>query len=341
MALQRLNWDPRNHEALNDCLAGARPGDIAVFDWDNTCIFGDIGEAVLRWQTLHLGFKFGPEQLQEIIPDQVRGIDRIRSNGRILLLPEVKEQIVSAYKKISGQPAAECMASRAYRDFCAGLLALNCALEATPGIGCEFAYPWTINFLAGFTPVEVCHLAAEVIDHELHSRIRECSISDSGERLRYQWTSGIRSFPEMTDLARFFKKAGGRVIVSTASNPLFIETMAQRTGFAAESVIGMASAIENGLLSGTLIYGSTPNFGPGKVENLRRLLEQEPLFIAGDSDGDYEMVTSFAATRLNLLIRREHPGKMAALYQKARAGDRRYLLQDVDRSTGQFAPGAT
>jgi hypothetical protein len=58
MLLKRLNWNQRNYEALNDFLAGVRPGDIAVFDWDNTCICGDIGDAIFRFQALHLQFKF-------------------------------------------------------------------------------------------------------------------------------------------------------------------------------------------------------------------------------------------------------------------------------------------
>ncbi|MCG2810880.1 MAG: hypothetical protein L6428_05425 [Candidatus Aminicenantes bacterium] len=60
MILQRLNWNQRNFDALNEFLAGVRPGELAVFDWDNTCIFGDIGEAVFRHQALHLEFKFNP-----------------------------------------------------------------------------------------------------------------------------------------------------------------------------------------------------------------------------------------------------------------------------------------
>lgn len=48
MKLNRRNWSERNYEALNGMLAGVKPGEIAVFDWDNTCICGDIGEALLR-----------------------------------------------------------------------------------------------------------------------------------------------------------------------------------------------------------------------------------------------------------------------------------------------------
>jgi phosphoserine phosphatase len=340
MPLQRLNWNERNYCSLQRFIAAVDREDIAVFDWDNTCIFGDIGEAVLRHQALHLAFKFGPERLREIIPDQVNGIGHVRSDGHILPLPEIKGRIVAAYEKVSNRPLAGVRASAPYRDFSAGLLALNHDLEQTPGIGCEFAYPWMVNFLQGFNEAEVRRLAAVVIAGELRRNIRSRCLSDSSQRLLYRWTAGIRPYPEMIDLAGAIKKAGGRVIVSTASNPQIVETMVQRTHFPADRVIGMASHSENGILQGAMAPGLAPNFGPGKARNLSRLLDREPVFIAGDSDGDYAMLTAFAGTRLKLLIRRAAPGRMAALYQKALAGDCRFLLQDVDQAIGRFSAPA-
>jgi len=341
MRLQRLNWNQRNYEALNDFLAGVKPGELAVFDWDNTCICGDIGDALFRYQALNLEFKFTPEQLQVIIPDQVLGIDHININGQLWPLPKIKRQIVNAYEKIFGHDLIEIRDSAALRDFSVGLLALNRGLEETPGIGCEFAYLWTIHFLAGFSPAEVCRLAKEVIDRELQSAIEDHVMGDSLETLSFHWTNGIRPFAEMVDLARVLKKIDCRVVVSSASNPLLIETMMQRIGFSADQVIGMASAIENNILQGTLTPGLAFNYGPGKVENMKKLLGRDPDFAAGDSNGDYEMVTAFPGTRLKLLVRRKQPGKMAGLYDQALAGDPRYLLQDVDPASGRFSAAAS
>jgi phosphoserine phosphatase len=338
MKLKRLNWSKRNHAALNEFLARVRPGETAVFDWDNTCIFGDIGDAVFRHQALHLEFKFGPDRLREIIPGRVHGIDHVRINGRSLPLRRVKEQIVRAYHKIAGRPLAEIGSGDAYRDFSAGLLALNRGLEQTPGIGCEFAYLWTVNFLEGFRPAEVRRLAAAVARQELQSPLQEQAWSDSGRQFLYRWTAGIRPFPEMADLSLVLKKAGCRVLVSTASNPLIVETMIANTGFAADRVLGQASGMARGRLLGTLAPGLRSNFGSGKVENLRRALDRDPVFTAGDSPGDYEMLTAFPATRLKLLIRRPRPGKMATLYRQALNGDPNFLLQDIDHGLGMFLP---
>ena len=339
MGLQRLDWNQRNYDALSEFLAGVRPGEIAVFDWDNTCICGDIGDAVFRHQALNLEFKFDPQDLCEIIPDQVNGIDRVQINGRALPLRQVKEQVVNAYEEIAGRTLAEISSGEAYRDFSAGLLALNRGLEETPGIGCEFAYLWTVNFLQGFRPAEVRRLARKVIRQEMRSRIQEQTWCDSRQRLHSSWTSGVRPFPEMTDLSRVLKKAGCRVVVSTASNPLIVEAMIAATGFMAERVIGQASGMAKGRLLGTLAPGLQSNFGSGKVENLRQGLDREPVFAAGDSPGDHEMLTAFPATRLKLLIRRSRPGKMTGLYHRALDRDPHFLLQDIDSGLGKFTPG--
>lgn len=336
MELQRLDWSQRNYDALSEFLAGVRPGDIAVFDWDNTCIFGDIGEAVFRHQVFNLKFKFGAERLRAIIPGRVRGIERVNVNGKSWPLRRLKERIVRAYGRIAGRAPARVAGSGDHLDFSAGLLALNRGLEETPGIGCEFAYLWTVHFLEGFRPAEVRRLAAAVAGQELQSPLQDRSWSDSRRQLAYRWTAGIRPFPEMADLSRALKKAGCRVLVSTASNPLIVEAMIPSTGFAAAGVLGQASGMARGRLLGTLAPGLLSNFGCGKVENLRSRLGREPALAAGDSPGDYEMLTVFPGTRLKLLIRRPRPGRMSTLYRRAGNGDPRFLLQDIDYRRGKF-----
>lgn len=48
MSLAPGRWRPEVHAALVDVLDRTEPGALATFDWDNTCMTGDIGEAVLQ-----------------------------------------------------------------------------------------------------------------------------------------------------------------------------------------------------------------------------------------------------------------------------------------------------
>src|SRR5665647_1279734 len=67
------NWFPDNLALINSRLkeisARNTPGKpVAVFDFDNTCVFRDVGQAVFRYQLLQLRYRIAPEQLAEILP---------------------------------------------------------------------------------------------------------------------------------------------------------------------------------------------------------------------------------------------------------------------------------
>jgi len=339
MTLQRLNWSQKNYDALNGFLAGVRPGELAVFDWDNTCIFGDIGEALFRHMALNLAFKIDAATLEGMIPDSVNGVASVIIRQRPLLLRQMKETIVAAYTeleagafRVSRLEARDC-----YRIFISGLLALNRAFEVTPGIGCAFAYSWVNGFLRGISMPEFAALAATVIEQELRAPIRRRSRCDTLHRWSYNWSSGIRLYPEMKALAKELANRGGKVVVSTASNQALVEKMIAVTGFTCQRIIGMALTIENGRFGPGLQAGLLPNLGSGKVANIRKQLEQEPALVAGDSDNDTEMLSSFPATRMRLIIQRSGGQKITVLTGKALAGEPGYLLQKTDHRLGKFA----
>jgi len=338
MKLKRLNWSGRNYKALNELLAGVRPGEIAVFDWDNTCIFNDIGEALLRRLTLDLAFEIDAQAMAAMVPDRIHGIGHVRIKGRPFSLKKMKNAVFRAYARLkTGSPSCEkSRIDEDYRIFSSGLLALNRALEETPGIGCEFAYPWMITLHQGLTLPEFDRLATSVIQEELRNPIVHRSLADPLKRWRYDWTSGIRPYPEMRDLADRWQERGGKVVVSTASKRQLVEKMIAKTGFPCQQVIGMELEIAGGRLGRVLKPGLWPNLGKGKVANIRARLAGEPTLVAGDSSNDYEMLTAFRSTRVRLLIDRRGRGKIALARRRARAGENGYLAQEIDPKLGTF-----
>lgn len=338
MKLLRLNWNQRNFKALNECLVGVRSGELAVFDWDNTCICGDIGEALLRHLTLNLAFRIDAKGMAATIPDVINGVGHVIFNGKPFSIKKMKHALFLAYAKLKTDvsPADRARIDENYRIFTSGLLALNRALEETPGIGCEFAYPWVNTLLQGLSPVEFDEMAAAVIRRELQEPLRRHAVCDPLKRWRYDWTSGLRLYPEMKDLAARWQERGGNVVVSTASNQALVEKMTAMTGFTCRQVIGMALTMENGRFVAGLQAGILPNLGSGKVANIGRKLGQEPVLAAGDSDNDAEMLNSFPSTRLRLIIQHPGGGKIKALARKALAGEPGYLLQGTDRRLGKF-----
>ncbi|MFH2108028.1 MAG: haloacid dehalogenase-like hydrolase [Chrysiogenia bacterium] len=340
MPLQRLNWNQRNYDTLINLLAGVRPGELAIFDWDNTCIFGDIGEALLRCMALNLAFKFDATTLAELIPGHVNGIASIIIKKKPFPLSRMKEALVVSYRELEDKTSqgGRIRSGNNYRIFTSGLLALNQALEETPGIGCEFAYPWVNLLLRGLTLTEHEQLAAAAIAQELRSPIRRRGRNDPLRRWRYEWTSGIRLYPEMKDLAAAWQDRGGAVVVSTASNRQLVEKMIAMTGFPCRRVIGMGLAVAGDRFGHVLEPGLQANLGAGKVANIRALLENEPVLVAGDSSNDFEMLSSFPSTRMRLIINRQAGGRIDFLCSRAQAGESGYLAQEINPQQGEFKP---
>lgn len=337
MRLKRRNWSERNYRALNEFLNGVQPGEIAVFDWDNTCAFNDIGEALLRRMAFGLEFRMDAVAMAASIPDLIHGIGRVNLGGKPYSLKRMKEAVFSALGRLQRRPLAAIKdMDEDYRVFTSGLLALNRALEMTPGIGCDFAYPWVNTLLQGLTAAELDGMAAKAIAAALQEPIRRHAVLDPQGRWRYDWTGGSRLYPEMADLAACWQQRGGRLVVSTASNRQLVEKMIAMTGFPCRKVIGMELALAGKRFLNGLKPGWRPNLGAGKVHNLISRLDREPALAAGDSSNDYEMLTAFAATRVRLIIDRQAPGTIRSLVRRARSGEAGFLCQPIDRGRGTF-----
>lgn len=343
MKLKRRKWSKRNCDALNGLLAQVRPGEIAIFDWDNTCIFGDIGEALLRRLTFDLAYAMDAKAMAATVPDTIRGVNNILIQGKPFSLKKMKDAVFAAYERLQRGPSAGGTEAvdKNYRVFTSGLLALNRALEETPGIGCEFAYPWVNLLLQGLPLHEFDRLAEAVIAEGLHAPLRRRVAADPLGRWRYSWTGGVRIYPEMKDLAACWLERGGEVVVSSASNRQLVEKMIAMTAFPCRRVIGMELRIAGDRFGRSLAPGLRPNLGRGKVANIRKRLLSEPVLVAGDSSNDYEMLVFFPGTRMRLVIDHRARGMIGLLSRRARAGENGYLAQEIDVRRGEFRSPAS
>jgi len=64
--LKDQNWAPNTRAVIDHVIAknAAKKDAYAVFDWDNTSIFGDVQDMLLFYQIEHLAFKMTPEQFK-------------------------------------------------------------------------------------------------------------------------------------------------------------------------------------------------------------------------------------------------------------------------------------
>lgn len=329
--LGRGRWYPPNHAALSSWIAEvarrpAPPPKVAVFDWDNTSMANDVGVVSARYQLDRLEMRLSPEALDELLPRSVNGVSVLASG---VSMADLAADIVEAYRGVS-------RGTRAHKDFRAKMLYLYDAFERTPGIGTAFAYPWLTTWLRGFSAREIEALAARAAASARREKVEiarwtSASAGRAG-RVSVEIEKGLAPQEEMIDLMTALRAAGVRVFVVSASQQELVRGVAAhfRYPIAAEDIYGIR-------LDAPPDYPVTN--GPGKVACISRFLPAPPIFVAGDSDGDYDMLTAFPETELRLVVNRNKSpsSRTATLYTAARTGDPRTLLQGRNEQTLLFA----
>ena len=131
------------------------------------------------------------------------------------------------------------------------------------------------------------------------------------------------------------------VIKEISSNPAFGYNNPPERVLAMELERDAAGVIQAEFRRG---YDQTQ--GPGKTSNIKRFLVSRygygPAFVAGDSEGDQNMMADFADTQKVLIVNRLRSpktdiGKFSALaVQNYGKNDTRYLLQGRDDNSGLF-----
>lgn len=376
-ALNRLNWSEKNYQVLNQLINDYGEGGkyynkdqapYVVLDWDQTCAHFDVEEAVMRFQLANLRFAMSKEQFRnDILKDEISGVTRLSESFKNILLADINADLANDYNFIydhylSATPTmtlAEIKATPQYSDFIVKIPFLYDGYCDHSDIGAEYGYPWILYLLSGYTIDEVKALAKEAISYELGNQLSkqswqtqpgfETNVGD----LSYSYKSGLRVFPEMQDLIATFRDHGIEVFVVSASYKPVVETFGGIGNFGynvpAENVIAMELATDaNGKIIPQYKEGWVKTQRQGKVEAINQKIKQElgrnwdPLFSAGDSDGDYEMSTEFPGMKLTLIWNRVKGGDIGKLCRQAvdeaDNTNPRYILQGRNENTGIVLP---
>lgn len=106
-------------------------------------------------------------------------------------------------------------------------------------------------------------------------------------------------FEEQKKLIELFQKSGVQVFIVTASIKWAVEPGAVALGLSMDQVIGIETAIENGLVSAR--QHGVISYREGKVEALlAKTGQKRPFFAAGNTEGDLALLES--ATDLRLVV---------------------------------------
>lgn len=343
------DWSPRNRHLLETLLRTTGPGNYAVFDWDNTCVFLDVEEATLIYQLEEMAFAAEPDQMAAALRQQLPHDDEAVT-AHLFDLDQAYRWLWPRYNSLLGRGRREAIqGSPEQHAFRAKFLHLYSHLEHHHGP--EIAYPWMPFRFAGMTAQQVQGVTKAAVRWQLGQPIETVTWScpDKGKAgaVEISWRNGLRLLPEMQSLHRALAAAGIDVWVCTASFVEGIRELASNPEFGyglnPECVIGLRLASdENACYLAQREGKSEITYANGKTDAIRRLLlpryGRGPILVAGDSNGDAPMLRDFKDTRLGLVIDTDRPrespiGKLAEL---ARQGHHRYLLQQRDEARGSW-----
>lgn len=294
-------WTTENRAALETLLAQKFDyTPIAVFDWDHTCVEGDIANTVFHELCRDLAFRFDA-------PDFMEWVEEIPVPTRI---PECLEMFWA-------RPSRETRA------------ALRFELERTRWALHESeddnqAWAWDSGAFVGWKPMEVREYTRRVIARELAQPIRAeflthpaymqaekigaGAVRQDFSALHYleraqqmralsvdadmtlPLARGLRVRNEMRELMYEMRSVGWGVYVISASPQWEVEAFAERYFVPPQNVVGMRRAVVNGRITA----GIEPpcSWGDGKLDayNLFVNRKRPPNFCAGDSIGDWTLL---------------------------------------------------
>lgn len=332
-------WDPQVREALNDLMKTSDKGFYAVFDFDKTSIVHDISQALWVYQIEHLCYADAPAH------DFLDGITTPTDlmPGTTLSYAAMGDTMSKEFQALkarqrAGETLESIHQSAEYLDFRARMYSFMMAMDDQ--YGSWVTYLWMPGLLAGYTEMEAEMIIRDAIaEHLGREKVAvESWISPDGcwggnvER-------GIWVSPQMKELYKCLAAAGIDIYVCSASLELIVEVLAcdPELGFGlpANRVYGLRFVRGEKIVAQFDSAYDQP-CKEGKVDNIRNYMAPAhggvgPILVAGDSNGDVPMLTSFPEMKHGLIIdvgrSPESPIGQLAAQARAERNQGRYLLQ--------------
>ncbi|MGG1658953.1 haloacid dehalogenase-like hydrolase [Brevibacillus sp. NRS-1366] len=373
--LDKGKWAPATYQAVQELIeknginspsyhASKKP--YAVFDWDNTSIMHDTEEALFVYQIHHLAYKLTPEEFGKVIrtnvPEGPFADSYQNADGKPVTLDAVASDLVSDYtylyqnyKGLKGTKSLEeVTATEQFADFRAKLYFLYEAINETHSN--TIGYPWVLYLFTNMTIDEVHKLAELSNDASLGMAIQKVTwtspkaLAGKAGVITASHTTGLRLTSEVANLMNTLRANGIDVYVVSASLEDVVRVFATLPKYGynlpSENVIGMRLETQNGVITNKYLPNYPITVGHGKTEVIQSILEKKyghgPILIAGDSNGDFEMMTELGSVKLVLVVNRVKGGKIG---QQAAKGAEQLgkanpsvVLQGRDENTGMWIP---
>ena len=325
-------WAPEARERLERLIrAGRGWGLPVVFDFDNTIVCGDIGEATLAI-LVRRGSITSDRAMGSLSPD-------IRQEDGHRITPDSGPDLTAYYEALLAPTV------HGHRD-------------PTP---LASGYVWAVQVMAGLRLLEIVRATKEAYGCSVPLQTRKIEVTPGQTAYPAPFF-----YPEMVELIAVLIRHGFAVWIVSASNVWSVRWMVQealnpllqrhgvRPGIPPEQVLGVSVLLTDrrgGLHKDACLVSENPDYAAldprtlgafrltgqlqfpvptysGKVGCLWDVLGGRPFLVVGDSPGDHAML-SFSRNRL-WIARLDKPAYQAATAKQIRhTGRRGWILQPV------------
>ncbi len=245
---------------------------LAVFDFDNTMILGDISHTSLVLQAQQRRYGFEPSQPNEV-------------------LSATATRLFALQDSLSGQ----LVPGSAVSDVMLGPALVHEALARYERLRDDEGKPAALRYLArsllGFTPAQVRQLSLDAL--AAGRSVPVCARSWrawSAEQEALVQHQGIRRREPIAAMAAHLQELGFELWVVSASPQPMVQAVAQALyGLPPERVLGVRSVEEEGRVGFEVLSPIT--WRQGKVEAIQQHVGRRPVLVFGDAWTDWEMLT--------------------------------------------------
>ncbi|WP_424214616.1 haloacid dehalogenase-like hydrolase [Streptomyces sp. BI20] len=315
------------------------PKPVAVFDWDNTVVKNDVGDATMFW-LLRNG------RIKRPAPAQGgwAGTSRALTPAAARALSDACDALARPGAPLpTGTPAGAPCADEIAAVY--GTAATRAGAAAFTGWDrrtMEPSYAWLPQLTQGYTAREIRRFAAAARAENLAAPIGAVQTVGTGTA-----TGWVRYYDQQKDLIEKLRESGFDVWISSASPQPVVEVWAEGVGVRADHVIGIRNVTTRAGVTTSRLRGcGTVPDGADRmityIDGKRCWINQEifgvrgpaaervqpagrrAVFAAGDSDTDISFLRD--ATALRLVINRNKNELMCRAYDN---GDGKWIVNPM------------
>ena len=370
--LKKENWEPKLYDRLNQLiddmqLSGSKePSNQAymVFDFDETCIMGDIEDHLTLYLVDHLAFRMTPKEFYEVVQPDFLDINQKLGPAKIplgILTESLRNDYSYLYdlyikdkkkiKRLSFEKDPIFLSFRAKLIYYYQTIHSIFKIQET-----NFCPAY---WFQGYDEESFSYLVKEIWNTyeglRPQRRYYQAIIIVDGSKVQLEsyLQVGLRYNEEVIQLMRVANQHGIlSYVVSASPYALIRDSVSQNPlELPLQQIFGVPHVLtKEGKLTAAISKNWPIPISVGKASLINEVLLAKhggrgPIAVFGDSMGDYPMLMAFPDTQVSVLINRVLDNRTKDIITLSESKDfnlaNRYFIQERDENIGVWRPSTS